>query len=396
MRINRTASFWFLAALQILFLCGASAPSPLYAVYQSLWGFPSITLTVIYAIYALGGLGALLTMGRLSDYLGRRPVVLGAVVLQVVGVWMFIVATDVGALLVGRLVTGVATGVALGAIGAWLIDLEPPTGRGLGTLLNGVGALLGLGLGAFGSGLLVEYAPDPLHLVYWLLAGLYAVAAVVVLLVPDEAPRRPGWTRSLRPTISVPPVVRPMFVATAPALVGAFALTGFYLSLGPSLAATLLDTANRMAGGLVILALIGTGAIAAVVSRSLDPGHVLVRGPAIVVAGVGLTLIAIMLDAPPLLYLGSAIAGVGLGPALSTFLRMVSPATPPERRGGLLSATYVVVYLSFSVPAVIGGAAVGVYGLRPTTIAYGLVVVALALMSSVAIARRQATLPTAS
>jgi MFS family permease len=386
-------SFWFLAALQVLFLCGASAPSPLYAVYQSLWGFPPVTLTVIYAIYALGGLGTLLTMGRLSDHLGRRPVVVGALLLQIVGVGMFIVAGDVGPLLVGRLVTGVATGVALGAIGAWLIDLEPPTSRGLATLLNGVGALLGLGLGAFGSGLLVEYATDPLHLVFWLLAALYAVALVIVLLIPDQAVRRPGWSRSLRPTISVPPVVRPTFVAAAPALVGAFALTGFYLSLGPSLAASLLDTANRLAGGLVILMLIGTGAIAAVLTRSLGPSKVLVRGPVMIVVGVGLTLLAIALPAPPLLYVGSAIAGIGLGPALSTFLRTVTPATPPERRGGLLSATYVVVYVSFSVPAVLGGAAVGLYGLRSTTIAYGLIVIALALMSSVAVARRGATLP---
>jgi MFS family permease len=388
--LPRDVSFWLLAVLLVVLLCGASAPSPLYPVYQNLWRFPSVTLTIIYAIYALGGLAALLTTGRLSDHLGRRPVLLAALALQMAGVFVFIAAPDVGALLVGRLVMGVATGIALGAIGAWLIDLEPGSRRGLGTLVNGVCTLLGLGLGAFGAGLLVEYAPDPLHLVFWLLAALYSVAVVIVATMPDGAPRRPGWAASLRPMISVPAVVRPIFVAAAPALVGAFALNGFYLSLGPSLAIALLQAENRVAGGLVILALIGTGAIAAVGRRFSEPGPVLVRGPVIVVIGVALTLVGVAVDAAALLYAGSALAGVGLGPALSTFLRAVIPLTPPERRGGLLSATYVVVFLSFSLPAVVGGAAVGLIGLRAATLGYGLVVIVLALVSAIMVSRQLA------
>jgi MFS family permease len=389
---SRTVSFWLLAVLLVFLLCGASAPSPLYAVYQELFAFPPVTLTVIYGVYALGGLGALLTTGRLSDYLGRRPVMLAALVGQIAGVFVFIAATDVVALLVGRLVLGLATGIALGAIGAWLIDLEPASSPGLGTLVNGVCTLLGLGLGAFGAGLLVQYAPDPLHLVFWLLAAMYSVAVVVVATMPDAVPRRPGWIASLRPTVSVPAVVLPLFAAAAPALVAAFALNGFYLSLGPSLATALLGSGNRVAGGLVILALIGTGAIAAVGRRFSEPGRELVRGPMIVVVGVALTLVGVAVEAPMVLYLGSAIAGVGLGPALSMFLRAVIPLTPAEQRGGLLSATYVVVFLSFSVPAVVGGAAVGIVGLRLSTLGYGLVVIALAVVSSIAVSRRLATL----
>ncbi len=394
--LSRTASFWLLAILLVFLLCAASAPSPLYAIYQGLWHFPPITLTVIYAIYAVGGLAALLTSGSLSDHLGRRPVLLVALVGQIVGVLLFVVAQDVVVVLVGRLIVGVATGVAVGALGAWLLDLQPPTSRGLGTLVNGVCTLLGLGLGAFGAGLLIQYAPDPLHLVFWLLAGVYVLGIGAISLMPDEVPRRAGWLASMRPQISVPPTARPIFVAAAPALVGAFALNGLYLSLGPSLAISLLNANNRVAGGLVILALIGTGALAAIARRSSDASAVLVNGAAVGVAGVALTLVGVATRWIALLYLGSALAGVGLGPALSAFLRVVTPMTPPERRGGLLSATYVVVYLSFSVPAVIGGAAVTVFGLQTTTLAFGLAVIALVGVSSIAVSRRLARLEQAS
>ena len=124
--LSRGVSFWLLTVLFVLLLCAASAPSPLYPVYQAMWGFPAITLTAIYASYAFGAIAALLVTGRLSDHLGRRPVLLLALVLEVVGMLMFIVADGVTLLFVGRLVVGVATGIAVGALSAWLIDLQPP------------------------------------------------------------------------------------------------------------------------------------------------------------------------------------------------------------------------------------------------------------------------------
>lgn len=145
--------------------------------------------------------------------------------------------------------------------------------------MNGVATLLGLAAGALLSGILVEYAPDPLHLVFWVLAALYAVSAVVVLAIPDPVPRRPGWRSSLRPALAVPAPARPMFVAAAPSLVGTFGLVGLYLSLGPSLAVFVLQTDSRVIGGLVILALMGTGAVSATALFRANPALVLVRAP---------------------------------------------------------------------------------------------------------------------
>jgi MFS family permease len=390
--LSPRVSFWLLSALLVLLLCAATAPSPLYAVYQELLDFPAITLTVIYAVYALGALLAFVTTGRLSDHLGRRRVLSLALIVQIAAMLVFVAGSDVVLLLVGRFLNGLATGAALGAIGAWLLDLEPPNNPGIGTLINGVCTLAGLGLGAFGAGLLVQYAPDPMHLVFWLLAGGYGFALVAIAAMPDPVTRKPGWRATMRPTIAVPPTARAMFVAAAPGLVGTFALTGLYMSLGPSLALTLLNTDNRAAGGLVILALIGPGVAAAVALRSHDPGWVVVRSSSILLAGVGITVLGVWIGSVALLYGGSVIAGIGFGPALSAFLRSVAPLAPPEQRGALLAATYVVVFLSFSIPAVIGGAAATIYGLRPTTIGYGIVVLVLAAMTTLAVSRRLSTI----
>ena len=388
--LTRAAGFWVIALVLVLVLCAASAPSPLYGVYQQLLGFPTVTLTAMYGVFALAGITTLLTSGRLSDHIGRRPVLMAALVGEIAGMLAFIAASDVTLLFVGRILTGLATGAALGTSSAWLLDLQPE-GSSLGSLVNGVAALLGLGVGAVLAGFLVEFGPDPLHLVFWVLATVYAVGAVILVAIPDTNPRRPGWQSSLRPALAVPAPARPLFVAGAPSLVGTFALTGLYLSLGPSLAVLVLQTDSRAVGGLVILALMGTAAISATLLHRLNPAVVLTRAPLVLIVGVAVTLAGVWAGSIAILFAGSVIAGIGLGPAFSAFLRTVAPLAPAEQRAGLLSATYVLIYLSFSVPAMIGGVAVTIYGLEATAYVYGVAVMALAAFTTVAVSRRLAT-----
>jgi MFS family permease len=377
------------AALLVLLLFAASAPSPLYSIYQAEFGFSAITLTAIYASYAFGGVAALLFAGRLSDLFGRRPVLLAALALDIVSMLLFVAATDVPMLFLGRIVAGVGTALGAGVVSAWLLDLRPTDAR-LASALTGVGTLLGLGLGAFLAGVLVEIGPDPLHLVYWVLTAAYALTAVALIALPETVAPREGWLGSMRPMIGVPFAVRPIFAASAPALVGMWALAGLYLSLGPSLAISILQAESRLAGGLVILALAGTGALTSYLFRRAESVSTLVRGCVILLGGVALTLAGELLNSAVLLFGGSAVAGAGLGPAFSSFVRIVAPLAPAESRGALIGAIYIVTYLSFSIPAVIGGAAATVIGLRATAFVYGAVVIALNAATTIAVSRRMA------
>jgi MFS family permease len=374
----------------VLALClsAASAPSPLYSLYAAIWHFSPITLTAIYAAYSAGALAALLTTGRLADHVGRRRIVAVALIVQIGGAAAFIVAQDVGALYVGRVLQGIGTGIAIGPLSAWLLDLEPPQGRGFGGLVGAAAPMAGLAAGALGSGVLVQYAPEPLRLVYWVLAVAFALALLGIARVPDPAMRRAGWLRSMRPQVGVPKAARSLFVALAPSVIAMWALAALYLALGPSLAVSSLGTDNRLVGGSVIAALMGAGAFASAFGRTADPRLVVIRGSIGIMTGVAITLIAVAAGSILGLYAGTVLAGIGFGPALGAIFRSLTPLAPPDKRSALFAVIYVLLYLALSVPTVIAGVAVTRYGLRETTYVYGVAVIALAAITTVAVSRR--------
>jgi MFS family permease len=388
--LPRATSFGLLAALLTLLLFAASAPSPLYAVYQAVFQFSAITLTAIYAVYALGALVALLVTGRLSDRVGRRPVTALGLLIQIAAMVAFIAAQGVTTLYVARVLQGLGTGIATGSISAWLIDLQPPDEPRLGGLAAGIALIGGLGLGPLGSGVLVEFAPDPMHLVFWLLAALFTLAFAGLPFVPDVVERTPHWLESVRPRVAVPVAARPAFFALAPSLVAVWAIGGFDLSLGPSLASSLLRSNSHLAGGLVITALFGAGALAAFQTRSSEPRLAVIRGSLLLIGGVAITLLGVLVGSAVGIYAGCVVTGLGFGPAFSGTLRSIAPLAPPGERGALLAATYVVLYLAFSIPAVLAGAAVTLYGLPGTTFAFGLVVIALAGLTTIVVSGRVA------
>jgi MFS family permease len=366
------------------FLFAASAPSPLYSIYQSMWGFGPSTLTLIYAIYAFGALAALLFTGRLSDHLGRRAAVSLGLVIQIVSMLAFIFATSIAWLFAARTMQGIATGLATGAISAWMLDLQPPERPRLASVVTGIAILTGLGLGALISSFLVDYAPDPLHLAYWLLLIVFGVALLVLPFIPDLVARVPGWLGSLRPEIAVPPPARTAFALVIPSLVAVWAVAGLYLSLAPSLAIALLKMESRVPGGLVIAGLLGGAALASFVVRAASPRTLLVWGSLIVIAGVALTLLALVSKSALALYGGAVVAGLGFGPAFSGALGTVAPLAPPDRRGALLAAFYIVIYLGFSAPTIAAGFVIPYLGLLNAAVWYAVIVIGLAALTTVA------------
>jgi hypothetical protein len=376
---RRPAHFWLVAAVLLLFMAAGSAPSPLYVVYQSEWHFAALTLTAVFAVYAVALLLALLTIGSVSDFIGRRPVLAASLVVQAVGMGLFLVADGVGGLVVARVVQGLATGAALGTISAALIDLEPPTMPGRGALFNSVSPPIGLALGGIGSGVLVQYAPAPTTLVFVVLGIGFLALAVGVAFLPETVRRRPGAVASLRPRIALPADGHRTFWRTAPALVATWSLGGLYLSLGPSLAAGILDLHNHLVGGLVIATLNIAAATTALTVRRRPADVLLFGGCLVLAAGAGLTLLALALTSVPAFFAGTALAGVGFGAAFLGAFRTLAGLGRPEERAELFAAVYVISYLAFSIPAVLAGIGTNQEGLRPSATAYGAVVILLAL-----------------
>ncbi|HEX3929847.1 MAG TPA: MFS transporter, partial [Nocardioides sp.] len=185
--VHHRPGFWLMAMTLPLLMAASVAPSPLYVVYQHRWGFTASTLTMVYAVYMGPLVVALLTVGGLSDQIGRRPVVVASLLVQALSMVVFMTASGVPALFVGRLLQGLAAGTGLGAVTSGVLDLAGGDGRRLGALLNSVGPAIGIGLGAAISGLMVQFLPAPRVAVYVLLAVLFVVLAVAVAVRIEPA-----------------------------------------------------------------------------------------------------------------------------------------------------------------------------------------------------------------
>jgi len=368
------------AFIASMFFAASSAPTPLYRLYQEAWGFSSATLTLVFSVYAFSLLVALLTTGSLSDHIGRRPAIIGGVVLEVVAMLIFADAHSVQMLILARVVQGFATGTATSALGAAILDAS----RTRGSLVNTLSPLLGMGVGALGTSLLVDYAPAPMQSVYFLLIAVFVLQAVGVWMLPETVSRSPGTLASLVPRVRVPRAARVAMLRIAPVNVAVWALGGFYLSLGPTLARAVTGGNDVMTGGWVVFALTGGGLVAVLLLRAMSTHRLLMTGGVVLAAGLLVTLTGVHAGNAGIFFVGTVLAGMGFGSAFQGALRSVLPLAEAHERAGLMAAFYVLSYLAFSVPAIIAGTMAHVVGLRLTTDVYGITMAALAGMTVIA------------
>lgn len=367
-----------LASMIVTFLAGSSAPTPLYPLYQAAWNITPIDVTVVFGIYALAVLSALLVTGSLSDHVGRRPVLIVAALMQAVAMIVFATAHGLTALLVARVVQGLSTGAAASAVGAAMLDLD----RAKGTLANAVAPMTGTATGALGGGLLVQYAPAPTVLVYVLLAVVFVAQAIAVVMMRETATRSSGVLASLRPQFRVPVRVRAAMVFAVPVLIAAWALAGFYGSLGPALVRRFCATTSLALGGIMLALLAASAAVTMFVLANREARAMMRYGAAGLAIGVGLTLVAMAQGATAIFFAGGVIAGSGFGAAFQGAIRTVLPLAEADERAGVLSVVYVVAYVAMGVPAILGGLRV-VHGggIMTTAREYGLAVIALAVFA---------------
>jgi hypothetical protein len=378
LKSSAMTAFSFVGAA--LVAASSSAVTPLYRLYQQSMHLSPLMITLVFAVYAISLLAALLTVGGLSDYVGRRPVIFGGLLLNAVAMVLFSYASDVGQLILARAVQGLCVGTATTALGAAILD----TDRKRGPLLNSVTAFLGLMVGALGAAALVTFAPDPLHLVYEVLFALTAVMIVLLFVMPETVSRKSGALASLRPHVRVPAQSRAALLRVAPATVATWALGGFSLSLMPTVVATTMGVSAPWGGGVVVATLMLSAALTVGALRQLPARRLLVIGTAGLSLGVLVSLLGIWEHSVGVLFAGSVIAGFGFGASFAGSLSTLLPTAEAHQRAGLLAAFYVLSYLAFSLPALAAGVAVPYAGLDVVAYVYGAVVILLAIVSMIA------------
>ena len=382
LRLSPRMAFYLQASITLGFLAGSAAPTPLYAIYRAEWSFSPTMLTVAFGVYAIAVLLALLIVGRLSDHIGRRPVLIAATLAQALVMVVFGTAGSLGDLLIGRVLQGLSAGAAVAAVGAALLDLD----KAKGAVANSVAPMLGTGLGGLMAGLMVQYLPAPTHLVYATLGIVFAVQAAALFFVAETSVMRPGAMASLRPTFALPAAVRQPMLLAAPVAIAVWALAGFYASLGPTLLRELVGSSSFLVGGLALAILAGTGAIAVMLTRERAPAALLKLGAVALFVGVGIVIASLSLRSLAAFLLGTAVAGVGFGTGFQGAIRAVVAPSAAGDRAGVLSLLFVVSYLAMGMPAMAAGARLAATGdMLGTAREFGAAILVLAAAAAIAL-----------
>lgn len=387
--VSNRSSMVFLGLTAVTFLAASSAPTPLYRLYQENMQFSAATLTLIFGVYALSLLMALLTVGSLSDYLGRRPVIFCALILDMLAMGLFLCADSVTWLIAARLLQGFATGMATSVLGAAMLDND----RQQGPLINSISPLVGMACGALGTSVLVEFAPQPLHLAYWVLLGALAIQALYVWRLPESMTPQPGALASLRPSVHIAPQARAAMWSVLPVNIAVWAMGGFYLALVPSLIRAATGSNSYLVGGAVVAVLTLSGALAIFCMRHQSAARVLTSGASLLVVGVGTIMLAVHTGSLGLFFFGSLLAGCGFGTGFLGSVRSVVPLALPHERAGLMSAFYVLSYLAFCLPVLLAGNLVRIFGLVVTADGFSVVLIGLALGALLILLLRRVAMP---
>jgi MFS family permease len=367
-RLPGGAAFWLVAFAFLATNVGGALPTPLYPVYQQRFGFGTLTVTVIFAVYSAGALAALVLVGPMSDSVGRRPVLFIGLAVGLVSAVVFLVvsqlhghASGITLLLLGRFLSGTSVGIVTGTATAALADFAGPAGQRRASLTAAAAAVVGLGLGPLVAGCLAEYVSFRLVTSFVLHLALLVLAVLAVAII-GETVEAPGHWRLRVHRLRVPAQVRGVMTFGGTAGFAGFAMLGLFTAVTPALLA-LLGHHNPALTGLIVFIVFLSSAVAQLLVSRLGLQRSLFVGTgmlAIGAVGIGSSIAASSLG---LLIAAGVLAGAAQGLSFRAALGVVTAESPPPERGAVASTFFAICYLGLSLPVVGVGIGIKVDGL---------------------------------
>jgi MFS family permease len=304
------------------------------------------------------------------------------VVFAVASAAVFLVADSVSVLLVARVLSGLSAGLFTGTATAAVIEAAPENWRTRAAGVATVANMGGLGVGPLLAGLLVQYAPAPLHLSFIVHIVLAVLAGIAVLIVPETS-QRTGSIGVQR--LSVPVEVRAVFVVASLAAFAGFAVTGLFAAVAPSFVAGVVGIDNHAVAGLIASSIFFASAAAQIAAGKMNPNRAVAIGCGILVAGMVMLAVALQLSSLVGLIAAAVVAGIGQGISFSRGLAAVAERTPADRRAEVSSTYFVVAYVAISLPVVGVGLAGQRWGLQTAGETFAIAVAVLSAICLVAI-----------
>lgn len=359
--LSRPTAFAGAAFTLAMIFAASASPIPLYARYRADAGLTDSQVAMSAVAYFIAVLAALLILARLSDHLGRRPVILAALALAAAGTLAFADMHSLWVMLAARSLQGLACGMASSALAAYVIDLAPPRPVWLGPAVTSTGPLVGLTIGAVLSGALAQYG----HTLIWqyvIVVALLVVAALVIRLSPETAKRAPGVARSLQPRVRVPEAARPLLPIAAAVFVATWGVGAFYQAFSPLLAVDYLGSSNLLVAAAIFASYMAPGVLGSPLAGLMPSDRAQRVGMVAFLLGIGGLLVALRLGSVPLFVLASVLAGTAQALASTgTIGGLVRTATAPQL-AGLLSAIFLISYTGAAVPGFLAGRLAAVLG----------------------------------
>jgi MFS family permease len=354
-RLSRRAGFWAIAFSFWVVAAFSTAPSSLYGLYEQREHLSSLTITFVYAVYAVGIVVSLLLVGHVSDWYGRRPVLLPAIVVAIVAAVLFLLWRSLAGLLVARVLTGVAVGAVVATATAFVTDLDAgPSGVAtrragiVGTIAN----IGGLACGPLIAGLLARYAPHGLTLPFQVFLAALVLAGIAVVLAPEGHPAAHPRPRYRPQHLSVPAQARRQFTAAIAGGFLCFAVFGLFAGLAGAFLAGPLDHPSTALCGLTIFLSFGTGVVVQITTTTWPAHRLITAGIVPSLIGLGL-LVASAWTSPPSLVLfliGGIVSGAGGGAIFRGSLTLVIAASDADDRAGPLATFFIAGYAGLSLP----------------------------------------------
>jgi predicted MFS family arabinose efflux permease len=351
---GRRAGYAITAGVLVAVMLGGTLPIPLYVLYEPKMGFGPLGITVVFAVYVLGTLGALLGFGHLSDHFGRRKVLAAAVGCAALSTIIFLVAANIGELLAARVISGAAAGFVTGTASAALAELQPRRDLRAAAVLAVGANMIGLGLGPLVAGVFAQYLPAPTRTVFWAYLGLTAVALLALLAVPETV-RHPDRVFRLRLQIGVPARMRLVMAGAMLGIFAAFTLAGLFSSLVPSFLRGILGVGNLAVIGAVSFLMFAVAAICQALSARLPARRSVSIGLPMLLAGLAVLEGSLFARALWLFLAGTVVSGIAFGLVFRGGLSEISRLAEPARRAQVMSAFFAAAYLGLGLPVVLIG-----------------------------------------
>jgi MFS family permease len=354
---RQTLLLAFVSAVIALLAAFAAVGStiPLFNVYRAQDGFTNAGISVTVVAYSIGTIGTLLVLGRLSNYVGRRAATLTSIALLIAGCVVLLNVHYVGVLITGRLLMGFGAGMASSSLASYIVDAAPRRPAWLASVASSQTVMLGLAIGAIGSGTLVQFGPWPRQLVFLIAIAFLLVSAVLIAVSPETVSPAPFDWRSLRPHVRVPDQVRPLIPVAAAVILPTWATGAFYQAFVPALVADQLHTKSPLLLGLVFAAYMAPSAFGAPLGHRFSPATAQRIGMAAFLIGWVGIIAADTIGALPLFLVATVVAGVGQGIAISAVTHGLLHGSSLLERAPIFAVVYLLSYSGATVPSLIAG-----------------------------------------